>query len=127
QQQVVVSTPARFGSVSELTESAVGGVAAARSGRSRAARGAGFPYVHALLNEGREAGASPPHSHTQLAWLSEPPPTVVAEGEPGSECAVCAHIASELGASHERAILELDGIVLLAAYGARLPSALLRA
>ena len=93
--------------------------------RSRAAREAGFPYVHALLNEGREAGASLPHSHTQLAWLSEPPPTVVAEGEPGSECAVCAHIASELGASHERAILELDGIVLLAAYGGRLPYELL--
>jgi UDPglucose--hexose-1-phosphate uridylyltransferase len=30
--------------------------------------------VHALVNEGREAGASLPHSHSQLVWLSEPPP-----------------------------------------------------
>ena len=31
-------------------------------------------YVFALLNEGREAGASLPHSHSQLAWLPSPPP-----------------------------------------------------
>jgi UDPglucose--hexose-1-phosphate uridylyltransferase len=31
-------------------------------------------YVHALVNEGREAGSSLPHSHSQLAWLPEAPP-----------------------------------------------------
>jgi galactose-1-phosphate uridylyltransferase len=31
-------------------------------------------YVHALVNEGREAGSSLPHSHSQLVWLPEPPP-----------------------------------------------------
>jgi UDPglucose--hexose-1-phosphate uridylyltransferase len=123
--EVVVSTPRHVRSFSELTEDEVGGVATAWRERSRAAREAGFPYVHGLLNEGREAGASLPHSHTQLAWLSEPPPAVAAEDEHGSECAVCAHIASELAASQERAILELDGIVLLAAYGGRLPYELL--
>jgi UDPglucose--hexose-1-phosphate uridylyltransferase len=30
--------------------------------------------VHALVNEGREAGSSLPHSHSQLAWLPEAPP-----------------------------------------------------
>jgi UDPglucose--hexose-1-phosphate uridylyltransferase len=123
--EVVVSTPRHVRSFSELTEDEVGGVATAWRERSRTARDSGFPYVHALLNEGREAGASLPHSHTQLAWLSEPPPAVAAEDERGSECAVCAHVASELAASHERAILELDGIVLLAAYGGRLPYELL--
>jgi UDPglucose--hexose-1-phosphate uridylyltransferase len=81
--------------------------------------------MHALLNEGREAGASLPHSHTQLAWLREAPPAVVAEDGQGSDCAVCAHIASELAISNERAILEFDGVVLLAAYGGRLPYELL--
>jgi UDPglucose--hexose-1-phosphate uridylyltransferase len=31
-------------------------------------------YLHALVNEGREAGASLPHTHSQLAWLPGPPP-----------------------------------------------------
>lgn len=30
--------------------------------------------VFALINEGREAGASLPHTHSQLVWLPEPPP-----------------------------------------------------
>jgi UDPglucose--hexose-1-phosphate uridylyltransferase len=29
--------------------------------------------VFPLLNEGREAGASLPHSHSQLVWLPDPP------------------------------------------------------
>src|SRR5262249_35024890 len=33
----------------------------------------------ALLNEGRDAGASLPHAHTQLVWLRERPPAVAAE------------------------------------------------
>jgi UDPglucose--hexose-1-phosphate uridylyltransferase len=109
-------------SFAELTEDEVGGVATAWRERSRAAREAGFPYIHALVNEGREAGASLPHNHTQLAWLTEPPPTVLAE-EDGS-CAVCRHVEAEL-ASRERLILERDGLVLLAAYGGRLPYELL--
>jgi UDPglucose--hexose-1-phosphate uridylyltransferase len=119
--EVVVSTPRHARSFAELAEPEVAGVAAAWRERARVAREHGFSYVHALLNEGREAGASLPHSHTQLVWLNKPPPTVVVEQTPGSRCAVCTHIASELAATHERAILELDGIILLAAYGGRLP------
>jgi UDPglucose--hexose-1-phosphate uridylyltransferase len=38
-------------------------------------RGAAVPgYVQPLVNEGREAGSSLPHSHSQLVWLPEPPP-----------------------------------------------------
>jgi UDPglucose--hexose-1-phosphate uridylyltransferase len=123
--EVVVSTPRHVRSFAQLDEEEIGGVATAWRERSRSAREAGFPYVHALLNEGREAGASLPHSHTQLAWLSELPPVVLAEEENGSECSVCSHIAAELAASDERTILELDGVVLLAAYGGRLPYELL--
>jgi UDPglucose--hexose-1-phosphate uridylyltransferase len=79
--------------------------------------------VHALLNEGREAGASLPHSHTQLAWLEEAPPAVQTE-EDGGDCAVCRHLETEV-ASGDRRVLERDGLVLLAAYGGRLPYELL--
>jgi UDPglucose--hexose-1-phosphate uridylyltransferase len=119
--EVVVSTPRHARSFAELAEPEVAGVTTAWRERARVAREHGFSYVHAFLNEGREAGASLPHSHTQLVWLNEPPPTVVVEQTPGSRCAVCTHIASELAATHERAILELDGVILLAAYGGRLP------
>ena len=42
------------------------------------ARAAGFRYVHALLNEGRPAGGSLAHSHSQLVWLTDIPPAVAA-------------------------------------------------
>jgi UDPglucose--hexose-1-phosphate uridylyltransferase len=32
-----------------------------------------------MLNEGHDAGASLPHSHSQLAWLPAPAPNVIAE------------------------------------------------
>jgi len=123
--EVVVSTPRHVRSFADLSDAEVGGVALAWRERARAARDAGFPYVHALLNEGREAGASLPHSHTQLAWLKEEPPAVLAE-EADGDCAVCRHLEAELESS-ERLVLERDGLVLLAAYGGRLPYELLLA
>lgn len=44
----------------------------AEAWQRRAAAEPGF--VQPLVNEGREAGSSLPHSHSQLAWLPEPPP-----------------------------------------------------
>jgi UDPglucose--hexose-1-phosphate uridylyltransferase len=125
QHEVVVSTPRHVRSFAELTEDEVAGVATAWRERARAARVTGFSYVHALLNEGREAGASLPHTHTQLVWLSEPPPAVAVEQAPGQGCAVCAHVAAEAAAPGGRAILERGGVLLLAAYGGRLPYELL--
>jgi UDPglucose--hexose-1-phosphate uridylyltransferase len=122
--EVVVSTPRHVRSVAELTDDEVGGVVTAWRERARAARAAGFSYVLALLNEGREAGASLAHSHTQLAWLPDEPPAVGAERAGETDCAVCRHLQGELAAG-ERAILERDGIALLAAYGGRLPYELL--
>ena len=119
----MVSTPRHVRSFADLNDDEVAGVALAWRERAQAARSAGFPYVHALLNEGREAGASLPHNHTQLAWLKEEPPAVLAE-EHGGDCSVCRHLEAELE-SDERLILERDGLVLLAAYGGRLPYELL--
>jgi UDPglucose--hexose-1-phosphate uridylyltransferase len=119
--EVVVSTPRHVRSFAELTEEEVAGVAVAWRDRARVARDGGFGYVHASLNEGREAGASLPHSHTQLVWLSEPPPVVLTENGGGP---VRRHIEAEL-ASGERLVLERDGLVVLAAYGGRLPYELL--
>jgi UDPglucose--hexose-1-phosphate uridylyltransferase len=89
-QEVVVHTPEHLRSIAELSSEQLALVAEAWRSRASAARAEGFPYVHAIVNEGKAAGASLPHTHSQLVWLREPPPAVslegamdaVAEGEP---------------------------------------------
>ena len=117
--EVVISTPRHVRSFDELTAQEIEGVAEAWSERARTANADGYGYVHALLNEGREAGASLAHSHTQIAALAEPPPAVRAEEPEGGDCAVCAHLARER--EGPLAIEERDGLLVLAAYGGRLP------
>ena len=75
---MVAHSPEHKRSLAELSDMEVDLVAEAWQ---RRARDVGHGYVHAFVNEGRAAGASRPHSHSQLAWLDEAPPTVTAEGE----------------------------------------------
>jgi UDPglucose--hexose-1-phosphate uridylyltransferase len=72
-QEVVVHSRRHIRSLAELDENAPELIAEAWRRRAAAVPG----YVLALVNEGREAGASLPHSHSQLAWLPEPPPSRV--------------------------------------------------
>ncbi len=74
-QEVVIHGPAHVHSFGELADPAIELVAEAWQRRARDAGGHCFP----ILNEGHEAGASLPHSHSQLAWLPAPAPAVVAE------------------------------------------------
>jgi UDPglucose--hexose-1-phosphate uridylyltransferase len=69
-QEVVVHTPEHVRSIAEVSDEQLNFVAEAWQQRRRA-EPAG--YLHALVNEGREAGASLPHSHSQLAWLPDAP------------------------------------------------------
>ena len=78
-QEVVVHSPRHVRRFAELDDSEVAAVAEAWEARRATARAEGFPYVHALVNEGRAAGASLPHSHSQLVWLRERPPAVTVE------------------------------------------------
>jgi UDPglucose--hexose-1-phosphate uridylyltransferase len=75
-QEVVVHTPRHVRSFAELEEGEIDLVAEAWRRRREAVPDG---YVHAFVNEGRDAGASLPHTHSQLAWLAEPPPAVAAE------------------------------------------------
>ena len=68
-QEVVVHSPRHARSLAELEDGELELVAEAWRRRAKAHPG----YVHALVNEGREAGSSLPHSHSQLVWLPEPP------------------------------------------------------
>jgi UDPglucose--hexose-1-phosphate uridylyltransferase len=73
-QEVVVHSPRHVRTFAELEDDEVAAVADAWRARRKAAPAVGFGYQHALVNEGRAAGSSLPHSHSQLAWLHEAPP-----------------------------------------------------
>jgi len=74
-QEVVIHGPEHVHSIGELADATLDLVAEAWQRRARDTGGICFP----LLNEGHDAGASLPHSHSQLAWLPAPPPAVVVE------------------------------------------------
>jgi UDPglucose--hexose-1-phosphate uridylyltransferase len=74
-QEVVIHGPEHVRSVGDLDDSTLELVAEAWQRRARDAGGICF----AFLNEGREAGASLAHSHSQLAWLPARPPAEVVE------------------------------------------------
>jgi UDPglucose--hexose-1-phosphate uridylyltransferase len=97
-QEVVVHGRDHVRSLAELSDDLLGLVAEAWR-RRREAEPDG--YVHALVNEGRDAGASLPHSHSQLAWLPGLPPP-----EPGRD---------------GETVLERDGLVAWCPRVSRLP------
>jgi UDPglucose--hexose-1-phosphate uridylyltransferase len=78
--EVVIHAPRHVRTFAELTDEEIGFVAEAWTARIATA---GAAYVHPLINEGRAAGASLAHSHSQLVWLPEPPPAVQAEHSEG--------------------------------------------
>jgi UDPglucose--hexose-1-phosphate uridylyltransferase len=82
-QEVVVHSPRHVRTFAELSDDELAATATAWAIRRRTAATEGFPYVHALINEGRAAGSSLPHSHSQLVWLREPPPEVMRESDAG--------------------------------------------
>jgi UDPglucose--hexose-1-phosphate uridylyltransferase len=117
-QEVVVHSPRHVRSIGELEAHELAAVATAWSSRARTAHEDGLGYLHAFVNEGRDAGASLAHSHSQLAWLPERPPSVTEEE--GAPCRVCDWLAQELE-DGTRFVAEHDGVVLFTAYAGRLP------
>jgi UDPglucose--hexose-1-phosphate uridylyltransferase len=109
--EVVIHSPRHVRMFGELTATEVDAVAAAWQARAEAARGAGFVYLQAVLNEGRAAGGSLAHTHSQLVWLPESPPLV--REEASGDCPVCSLLATS-----ER-IAERDGVLLVAPFAAR--------
>jgi UDPglucose--hexose-1-phosphate uridylyltransferase len=122
-QEVVIHGPEHARSLAELDDSLLGLVAEAWRQRAQTRRAEGLPFLHALVNEGHDAGASLAHSHSQLVWLPEEAPAAVAE-RGGGECRVCALVAGEL-AAEARVVAERDGLVLLSPWAGRVPYELL--
>lgn len=110
-QEVVVHAPAHVRSFAELDDAQVEAVAEAWLLREVAGAEAGLGYLHALVNEGRAAGASLAHSHSQLVWLGDAPPVVAAEtGD-----------AERLATRDDLVVAERDGAVALVHEAGRTP------
>ncbi|HZB22355.1 MAG TPA: hypothetical protein VE444_00795 [Gaiellaceae bacterium] len=103
-QEVVVHSPEHVRSIGELDDAQLDLVAEAWRERARAVPG----YVHAIVNEGRAAGGSLAHSHSQLVWLRGTPPAVEDE-RPGDVLLE----GEQIG--------ERDGVLLLAPPAPRVP------
>jgi UDPglucose--hexose-1-phosphate uridylyltransferase len=122
-QEVVVHSPRHVRTLADIAEDEIAPIGIAWEQRMAAARAEGFPYVQILLNEGLEAGASLPHSHSQLVWLRETPPEPAAElaNLQAEGCAVCGLLAE-----HEALVIgSADGLRLLAHPAGRAPYELL--
>lgn len=117
-QEVVVHAPEHVRSIAELGAEQLDLVAEAWRLRAEAAREEG-KIVFACVNEGRAAGASLPHSHSQLVWLDEEPPVPRAERGVGG-CQLCEALARELE-ERTRVVGEREGFVLLCPYASRSP------
>jgi UDPglucose--hexose-1-phosphate uridylyltransferase len=116
-QEVVVHTPEHARSIAELDAKQLELVAEAWRLRAEAARAEG-KVLFAGVNEGRAAGASLPHSHSQLVWLDDEPPA--ARAESGDDCKLCLSLADER-AEGTRVVSEQDGLVLLCPFASRSP------
>jgi UDPglucose--hexose-1-phosphate uridylyltransferase len=116
-QEVVIHTPRHCHFLAELTVAELAGVAEAWQSRAAARQG----YLHAFVNERSEAGASLPHSHSQLVWFDAAPPEVERELRPGW-CPVC-----DPPGGDQLVIAERNGVTLRAAWAGRMPYELLLA
>ena len=116
-QEVVVHSPEHRRSISELGSAQLALVAEAWRLRAEAADNQG-KTLFACINEGRPAGASLAHSHSQLVWLDSEPP--VPKAERGETRRLSGYLELER-AEGTRVVEERDGLVLLCPYASRSP------
>ena len=130
--EVIVNSPGSVVSLSQLEPDEVRTAVDAWRVRMRAHAEAA--YVHLIVNERREAGASLPHTHAQLYALPFVPATVARERERFGAYAtrtmggnLLADLVQEEVRGRERIVAIDDEAVLMAPYGARVPFQLMLA
>jgi UDPglucose--hexose-1-phosphate uridylyltransferase len=127
-QQVVLHAPNHLRSLADLSDTQLALVAEAWADVAERAWAQGFDHLLAVVNEGKAAGASRPHSHSQLVWLDQLPPEVAAEAPRlrRDGCALCSLLA-DLDPALELAErkLEQGTVSLLVAPTGRAPYELL--
>ncbi len=130
--EVIVNSPKPVVSLGQLEPEDVAVAMNAWRARMRAHPGAA--YVHLIVNERREAGASLPHTHAQLYALGFVPGAVARERERFGAYAtrtmggnLLGDLVQEEVRKRERIVAIDDDVVLMAPYGAQVPYQLLMA
>jgi UDPglucose--hexose-1-phosphate uridylyltransferase len=130
--EVIVNSPRPVTTLSELPVEEVAG--AMEVWRERILAHTGAAYVHLIVNERREAGASLPHTHAQLYALDFVPAALARERERFSAYStrtmggnLLADLVQEEVRNRERIVAIDDDCVLMSPYGARVPYQLLLA
>lgn len=101
-QEVVVHSADHVRSFADLDDEHIRAVGEAWD---RRAGTVGNAALHAFVNEGRLAGASLPHTHSQLVWLDSPPPATESENQ---------QALAKLLERDELAIQEREGVTAVA-------------
>jgi UDPglucose--hexose-1-phosphate uridylyltransferase len=124
--EVIVNSPESVTSLSDLPVEQV--VAAVEVWRERMRVHADAAYVHVIVNERREAGASLPHTHAQLYALEFVPAAIARERERFGAYAtrtmggnLLADLVQEEVRRRARIVAIDEETVLMAPYGARVP------
>jgi UDPglucose--hexose-1-phosphate uridylyltransferase len=124
--EVIVSAPEHFTSLTELTDELLVGAVAAWRERMRAHADAA--YVHVIVNEGPDAGASLEHSHAQLYALGFVPAEIARERERATayhERTMGSHlledVATEEVRRRDRLVAVDDGTILVCPWSSRSP------
>jgi UDPglucose--hexose-1-phosphate uridylyltransferase len=130
--EVIVNSPKPVVSLGQLQPEEV--AVALEVWRARMRTHAHAAYVHLIVNERREAGASLPHTHAQLYALGFVPAPVARERERFGAYAtrtmggnLLADLVQEEVRKRERIVAIDDDVVLMAPYGAQVPFQLLMA
>jgi UDPglucose--hexose-1-phosphate uridylyltransferase len=130
--EVIVNAPRSVTALAELEPAQV--ATAMEVWRERMRAHADAAYVHVLVNERREAGASLPHTHAQLYALDAVPAALARERERFGAYAtrtmggnLLADLVQEEVRRSERIVAIDDEAVAIAPYGSRLPYQLMLA
>ncbi len=130
--EVIVNSPTPVVSLGQLQPEQV--IGAMDVWRERMRVHAGAAYVHLIVNERREAGASLPHTHAQLYAMDFVPAALARERERFGAYAtrtmggnLLADLVQEEVRKRERIVAIDEDTVLMAPYGARVPYQLLLA
>ncbi len=126
---MVVSAPEHETSLARLRRGRLAGAVAAWRERMRAHADAA--YVHLIVNEGPEAGASLEHSHSQLYALGFVPAAIARERERATAyhertmgSHLLADVATEEVRRRERLVAVDDEVLLICPWASRSPFAL---
>jgi UDPglucose--hexose-1-phosphate uridylyltransferase len=124
--EVIVNVPEHLSSLSELTDEQLAGAVAAWRERMRAHAEAA--YVHLIVNEGPDAGASLPHSHAQLYALPFVPAEIARERERATayhERTMGSHLLEDVGTEEvrrrDRLVAVDDEALLVCPWSSRSP------